>query len=121
MVLLDVTISRQPSGGRLCLKDWRHQLLCTSSITSRSPGRLQPLTTRWPNTTIGFFKTHSIGYNGVLDGQTMSEIGTRSNQLTYILAFDSMRFGNKNVALFQMIQVAPGARREEASGRLWRK
>jgi len=49
------------------------------------PGKLPAINDRFAKHTIGFFKKHGIGIVGFWN----DEIG-RSNQLTYILAFDSL-------------------------------
>ena len=49
------------------------------------PGKLPAINDRFAKHTIGFFKKYDIGIVGFWNG----EIG-RGNQLTYILAYDSM-------------------------------
>ena len=58
-------------------------------------GKLPALNDRFANHTIGFFKDHGIGILGFWT----AEIGT-SNQLTYILSFDSMADREKKWAAF---------------------
>ena len=60
------------------------------------PGRLPAINDRFAKHTIGFFKKHSIGILGFWN----DEIGT-SNQLTYILAFDSMADREQKWGVFQ--------------------
>ena len=60
------------------------------------PGRLPALNDRFAKHTIDFFKKHGIGILGFWT----DEIGT-SNQLTYILAFESMADREKKWAAFQ--------------------
>jgi hypothetical protein len=60
------------------------------------PGKLLAINDRFAKHTIGFFKKHGIGIVGFWN----DEIG-RSNQLTYILAFDSMADREAKFAAFQ--------------------
>ena len=74
---------------------------CTNLVfTSQSPADCQPSTTRFAKHTIGFFKKHGIGMLGFWN----DEIGT-SNQLTYILAFDSMADREQKWGTYRLIQV----------------
>ena len=59
------------------------------------PGKLPALNDRFADHTVGFFKKHDIGILGFWT----AEIGT-SNQLTYILNFDSMADREKKFAAF---------------------
>ena len=61
------------------------------------PGRLPAINDRFAKHTIGFFKKHGIGMLGFWN----DEIGT-SNQLTYILAFDSMADREQKWGAFQV-------------------
>jgi len=60
------------------------------------PGRLPAINDRFAKHTIGFFKKHGIGILGFWN----DEIGT-SNQLTYILTFDSMADREQKMGAFQ--------------------
>ena len=60
------------------------------------PGKLPALNQRFAEQTMGFFKKHGIGMLGFWT----AEIGT-SNQLTYILKFDSMADRETKWAAFQ--------------------
>ena len=60
-------------------------MLYEARIYTTMPGRLPALNDRFAKHTMGFFKKHGIGMLGFWT----DEIGT-SNQLTYILTFDSM-------------------------------
>ena len=60
-------------------------MLYESRIYHTVPGRLPAINDRFAKHTIGFFKKYGIGILGFWN----DEIGT-SNQLTYILSFDSM-------------------------------
>src|SRR2546430_17649536 len=60
-------------------------MLYESRLYITVPGKLPAINDRFAKHTIGFFKKHGIGILGFWN----DEIGT-SNQLTYILAFDSM-------------------------------
>jgi hypothetical protein len=59
------------------------------------PGKLPALNARFAGHTVGFFKDHGIGILGFWT----AEIGA-SNQLTYILSFDSMADREKKWAAF---------------------
>ena len=59
------------------------------------PGKLPALNNRFANHTIGYFNQYEIGIMGFWT----DEIGT-SNQLTYILTFDSMADREKKWAAF---------------------
>ncbi|HZA21475.1 MAG TPA: NIPSNAP family protein [Dehalococcoidia bacterium] len=60
------------------------------------PGRLLALNDRFANHTLGFFKRHGIHVVGFWT----EEIGT-SNQLVYMLGFDSLADREKKWAAFQ--------------------
>ena len=60
------------------------------------PGKLPAINDRFAKHTIGFFKKHDIGILGFWT----DEIGM-SNQLTYILVFDSMADREKKWTAFQ--------------------
>ena len=60
------------------------------------PGKLQAINDRFANHTVGFFQNHGIQ----IVGFWTDEIGT-SNQLTYILRFDSMADREEKWASFQ--------------------
>ena len=60
------------------------------------PGRLPALNDRFANHTMGFFKRHGIHVVGFWT----EEIGT-SNQLVYMLGFDSLADREKKWAAFQ--------------------
>jgi hypothetical protein len=63
------------------------------------PGKLPAINDRFTNHTIGIFKSHGIGIMGFWT----DEIGT-SNQLTYVLSFDSMADREEKWAAFQADQ-----------------
>jgi hypothetical protein len=71
-------------------------MLYESRIYTTSPGRLPALNDRFAKHTMGFFKKHGIGMLGFWT----DEIGT-SNQLTYILTFDSMADRETKWSAFQ--------------------
>lgn len=71
-------------------------MLYESRIYITVPGRLPALNDRFATHTIGFFKKHGIGILGFWT----DEIGT-SNQLTYILGFDSMADRETKWSTFQ--------------------
>ena len=58
-------------------------------------GKLPALNDRFANHTTGFFEDHGIG----IVGFWTAEIGT-SNQLTYMLSFDSMAHREEKLACF---------------------
>ena len=60
-------------------------MLYESRVYSAVPGKLAAINDRFANHTMGYFKKYEIGMMGFWT----DEIGT-SNQLTYILTFDSM-------------------------------
>ena len=70
-------------------------MLYEMRVYDAMPGKLPALNDRFENHTIGFFKDHGIGSLGFWT----AEIGT-SNQLTYILNFDSMADREKKFAAF---------------------
>jgi len=70
-------------------------MLYESRVYSAVPGKLPALNDRFANHTIGYFKKHQIGMMGFWT----DEIGT-SNQLTYILSFDSMGDREKKMTAF---------------------
>ena len=70
-------------------------MLYEMRVYDAMPGKLPALNDRFANHTIGFFKDHGIGILGFWT----AEIGT-SNQLTYILSFDSMADREKKWAAF---------------------
>ena len=70
-------------------------MLYESRVYSAVPGKLPALNDRFANHTIGYFKKHRIGMMGFWT----DEIGT-SNQLTYILSFDSMADREKKWTAF---------------------
>ena len=63
------------------------------------PGKLPALNDRFSNHTLGFFQKHGIKVTGFWT----EEVGT-SNQLVYILAFDSMADREQKWAAFQADQ-----------------
>src|SRR5574341_816846 len=63
----------------------RDSMLYELRVYRTVPGRLPAINDRFAKHTIGFFKKHGIGIVGFWN----DEIG-RSNQLTYILTFDSL-------------------------------
>lgn len=71
-------------------------MLYESRIYTAMPGKLPALNDRFAKHTTGFFAKHGIGMLGFWT----DEIGT-SNQLTYILVFDSMADREKKWAAFQ--------------------
>lgn len=71
-------------------------MLYESRVYTAVPGKLPALNDRFANHTIGYFKKHRIGMMGFWT----DEIGT-SNQLTYILSFDSMGDREKKWTAFQ--------------------
>ena len=71
-------------------------MLYEMRIYTAVPGRLPALNDRFAKHTTGFFKKHGIGMLGFWT----DEIGT-SNQLTYILVFDSMADREKKWTAFQ--------------------
>ena len=70
-------------------------MLYEMRVYDAMPGKLPALNDRFENHTIGFFKDHGIGILGFWT----AEIGT-SNQLTYILSFDSMADRENKFAAF---------------------
>ena len=60
-------------------------MIYESRIYKAVPGKLPAINARFANHTIGFFEEFNIGMMGFWN----DEIGA-SNQLTYILSFDSM-------------------------------
>ena len=62
-------------------------------------GKLPALNDRFANHTTGFFKDHGIG----IVGFWTDEIG-RSNQLTYMLSFDSMADRERKWAAFAAVK-----------------
>jgi hypothetical protein len=71
-------------------------MLYESRIYSAVPGKLPALNERFAKHTMGFFTKYAIGMLGFWT----DEIGT-SNQLTYILTFDSMADREKKWGAFQ--------------------
>jgi NIPSNAP len=71
-------------------------MLYEMRIYTAVPGQLPAVNDRFAKHTMGFFKKHGIGMLGFWT----DEIGT-SNQLTYILAFDSMADREKKWTAFQ--------------------
>ena len=71
-------------------------MLYESRIYYAVPGKLPALNDRFANHTMGFFKKYEIGMTGFWT----DEIGA-SNQLTYILNFDSMADREKKWGAFQ--------------------
>ena len=70
-------------------------MLYESRVYVAVPGKLPAINDRFANHTMGFFKNHGIGMMGFWT----DEIGT-SNQMTYILNFDSMADREKKWAAF---------------------
>ena len=70
-------------------------MLYESRVYVAVPGKLPAINDRFANHTMGFFKNHGIGMMGFWT----DEIGT-SNQMTYILSFDSMADREKKWAAF---------------------
>jgi hypothetical protein len=71
-------------------------MLYEMRIYTAVPGQLPAVNDRFAKHTMGFFKKHGIGMLGFWT----DEIGT-SNQLTYILVFDSMADREKKWTAFQ--------------------
>ena len=71
-------------------------MLYESRIYHAVPGKLPAINDRFANHTMGYFKKYDIGMMGFWT----DEIGT-SNQLTYILTFDSMADREKKWGAFQ--------------------
>jgi hypothetical protein len=71
-------------------------MLYEARIYTAVPGKLPAVNDRFAKHTMGIFKNHGIGMLGFWT----AEIGT-SNQLTYILVFDSMADREKKWAAFQ--------------------
>jgi hypothetical protein len=71
-------------------------MLYEARIYTAVPGKLPAVNDRFAKHTMGIFKNHGIGMLGFWT----AEIGT-SNQLTYILAFDSMADREKKWTAFQ--------------------
>jgi L-rhamnose mutarotase len=71
-------------------------MIYESRIYKAVPGKLPAINARFANHTIGFFEEFNIGVVGFWN----DEIGT-SNQLTYILKFDSMADREQKWAAFQ--------------------
>jgi hypothetical protein len=71
-------------------------MLYESRLYITVPGKLPAINDRFAKYTIGFFKKYGIGILGFWN----DEIGT-SNQLTYILAFDSMADREQKWGAFQ--------------------
>jgi hypothetical protein len=71
-------------------------MLYEMRIYTAVPGKLPAVNDRFAKHTMGFFKKHGIGMLGFWT----DEIGT-SNQLTYILVFDSMADREKKWTAFQ--------------------
>ncbi len=91
-------------------------MLYESRVYHAVPGKLPALNDRFANHTTGFFKKYDIGMMGFWT----DEIGT-SNQLTYILTFDSMADREKKWGAFQADRRWQAVRAEtEASGPLVR-
>ncbi len=70
-------------------------MIYESRIYKAVPGKLPNINARFANHTIGFFEEFNIGIVGFWN----DEIGA-SNQLTYILSFDSMADREKKWAAF---------------------
>jgi len=70
-------------------------MLYESRVYVAVPGKLPAINDRFANHTMGFFKNHGIGMMGFWT----DEIGA-SNQMTYILSFDSMADREKKWAAF---------------------
>jgi hypothetical protein len=89
-------------------------MIYESRIYKAVPGKLPAINARFANHTIGFFKEFGIGIVGFWN----DEIGA-SNQLTYILSFDSMADREEKWAAFQSHKPWHEARAEtEANGPL---
>jgi len=87
-------------------------MLYEARIYTTVPGKLPAINDRFAKHTIGIFKSHGIGILGFWT----AEIGT-SNQLTYILVFDSMADREKKWTTFQADTAWHQVRSEtEASG-----
>ena len=87
-------------------------MLYESRIYKAVPGRLPDINARFANHTIGFFRQYEIGMLGFWT----DEIGA-SNQLTYILSFDSLADRAEKWAAFQSDQAWAEVRAEtEADG-----
>ena len=71
-------------------------MIYESRIYKAVPGRLPDINARFANHTVGFFKQYEIGMMGFWT----DEIGA-SNQLTYILSFDSVTDRAEKWAAFQ--------------------
>jgi hypothetical protein len=71
-------------------------MLYESRIYTAVPGKLPAVNDRFAKHTMGIFKNHGIGMLGFWT----AEIGT-SNQLTYVLVFDSMADREKKWTAFQ--------------------
>jgi hypothetical protein len=71
-------------------------MLYEARIYNTVPGKLPAINDRFAKHTMGIFKNHGIGMLGFWT----AEIGT-SNQLTYMLVFDSMADREKKWASFQ--------------------
>jgi NIPSNAP len=74
----------------------RRRMLYESRIYTAMPGKLPALNERFAKHTMGYFTKHRIGMLGFWT----DEIGT-SNQLTYILVFDSMADREQKWGAFQ--------------------
>ena len=87
-------------------------MLYESRIYKAVPGRLPDINARFANHTVGFFRQYEIGMLGFWT----DEIGA-SNQLTYILSFDSLADRAEKWAAFQSDQAWAEVRAEtEANG-----
>jgi hypothetical protein len=87
-------------------------MLYEARVYTTVPGKLPAINDRFAKHTIGIFKNHGIGILGFWT----AEIGT-SNQLTYILVFDSMADREKKFTAFQADAAWQQVRSEtEASG-----
>ena len=71
-------------------------MLYEARLYTAVPGKLPAVNDRFAKHTTGIFKNHGIGMLGFWT----AEIGT-SNQLTYILVFDSMADREKKWTAFQ--------------------
>ena len=71
-------------------------MLYEARVYTTVPGKLPAINDRFAKHTIGIFKNHGIGMLGFWT----AEIGT-SNQLTYILVFDSLADREKKWTAFQ--------------------
>jgi hypothetical protein len=79
------------------------------------PGRLPALLNRFENTTLGFWKKHGIRQVGFFT----TSIGPGSNDLTYILAWESLAEREKNWGAFQSDPEWIAARtKSEADGQI---